>query len=158
MFSRVLLFSIAVCLGSCQADSRGLSESLLPPMDTIIDYHKLDELPLFVSCGELTTKFDRELCTRDSLYVKIAVPLLSETFYSSQSMNSSIQVRLLVSKKGEMSLHEVQPQNALDSLPNFKKSLEKVLKGIEPLKPAIKNGQAVKVIYNLPIDFIMESS
>ena len=156
MFSRVLLFSMIVCLGSCQADSRGLSESLLPPMDTIIDYHKLDELPLFVNCGELTTKFDRELCTRDSLYVKIAVPLLSETFYSSQSINTSIRVRLLVSKKGKLSLHEIQPENALDAIPYFKNSLVQVLEGIEPLKPAIKNGQAVKVIYNLPIDFIME--
>lgn len=156
MFSRVLLFSILLFIGSCQSDSRGLSDALLPPMDTIVDYHKLDELPLFSSCGDLSTKFERELCTRDSLYFKIALPLLSDTFYSAQTINTSIQVRLLVSKKGEMSLHEVQPQNALDSLPNFKKSLEKVLKGIEPLKPAIKNGQAVKVIYNLPIDFIME--
>ncbi len=128
----------------------------LPPLDTVVDYNKIDKLPLFKGCKVFSDKFERELCTRDSLYLAIAIPLLSHEFSSPVSVNLNVDVRLLVDKEGEISLFKIEPESIKETLPMLPERLELIIEHLPTVYPAVKQGQAITVFYTLPIHFKSE--
>lgn len=133
-----------------------IEKSFLPPLDTVVDYNKIDKLPLFKGCKVFSDKFEQELCTRDSLYLAIAIPLLSHEFSSPTSMDQNVNVKLLVDKQGEISLFKIEPESIENILPMLPRRLELIVEDLPSVYPAIKRGQAITVYYTLPIHFKTE--
>lgn len=144
-------FLLLLCY-SCTYVSENISKKMLPPMDTVIDYHKIDALPIHESCADQSSKFNQDRCTRDTLYRSVALPLLMLDLKSEQKVNQKVSVKLLVDKKGKISLYEILPKNGLDVVPGLEDELKEIIQNLPSLKPAKKKGQNISVYYNLPLN------
>ena len=149
-WTRVLLV-VFFLFSSCDRMGEKLQKKVLPPMDTLVDYHKIDLLPLHPGCNSESSKFDQERCTRDSLYRSVALPLLMMDFKVDHPVNTEVMIRLLVDKQGRVSMHEVLPKDGLSKVPGLYDSVKQVVNDLPTMKPAIKKGQAIRVYYNLPL-------
>ena len=157
MHNKLICFIFLMFLSSCFLNTDGAVENkFLPPLDTVVDYNKIDKLPLFKGCTVFSDKFEQELCTRDSLYLAIAIPLLSHEFSSSVAMNQNVDVRLLVDKQGAISLFKIEPASIEKTLPMLPERLKLIIEDLPTVYPAVKQGQAITVYYTLPIHFKTE--
>lgn len=145
-FAFIFLF-----LTACEQPKRDLANYLLKPLDTVVDYQKLDALPEYPNCSS-DSKYESEWCTRDSLYKSIALPLLERKFYSDKPLQMNLEIKILVNKQGQAQLFEVKPSGILESLPEFYQVLEQTILDLPKLKPAVKQGKAVDVYYRLPVN------
>ncbi len=157
MRNKLFCFIFLMFLSSCFLNTDSVVENkFLPPLDTVVDYNKIDKLPLFKGCKVFSDKFEQELCTRDSLYLAIAIPLLSQEFSSPVAINENVDVRLLVDKHGEISLFKIEPISIEETFPVLPERLESIIDNLPKVYPAVKQGQAITVYYTLPIHFRTE--
>jgi len=155
-WTRVLLI-LFFLFSSCERMGEVLQKKVLPPMDTLVDYHKIDLLPLHPGCSSEISKFDQERCTRDSLYRSVALPLLMMDFKVDKYVNTKVLIKLLVDQEGKVTMHEVIPKNGLEEVPGLFDAVQQVVNELPAMKPAIKKGQAIRVYYNLPLVLNTES-
>lgn len=146
-----LLFLLSTII-SCKDIS--FQRKNIQPIDTVIDFSKVDTAPFFKECNELLSNEKRK-CFGAYLHDKIANELMEFPFETKDSIDEEIKVILLINNTGKVTLLEIQASDfVMEKLPNLVPILRKATENLLELEPATKRGIPVSTQYTLPIKII----
>lgn len=127
------------------------SKKEIQPLDTIINFTKVDVSPSFTICNQLLDDAKTN-CFREQMHKKITENLLNFSFTTEKPINETITVVLLINNKGVVSLQEFQSSSFVKAeIPNLRHCIETSIADLPKLSPAIKRGIPVATQYTLPI-------
>lgn len=117
-----------------------------------LNWTEVDEYPNFKSCAQLNLKSERKQCFSTTLSNRISTYLSSKNLRVTKVVSDTVIASLLISNNGTVSLDSLkvtplfrQQVPAIDSLVNH------VIRDMPTLLPAIKRGQKVTSVIQLPI-------
>lgn len=120
-------------------------------LDSIINFSKVDVSPSFSECDSLLDNAKTD-CFRNTIRSKIANELTKHKIKIKNSVDETIQVHLLISTKGKVSLQKISASKTIESeIPNLDSLLKITVEKLPKLTPANKRGIPVNTQYQLPI-------
>ncbi|OSY87488.1 hypothetical protein WH52_11525 [Tenacibaculum holothuriorum] len=148
---RFLIFIILITTSSCDKFSSSKKKAK-PELTTIIDFSKVDISPTFYRCKDYEN-VQKIKCFRDGIYKRINRVLQSkELQILDESINEKIEVRLLISNQGKVSIKDINASEfILEAIPSIDSLLHIAVKRIPVLHPAYKKDIPVATEYMLPI-------
>lgn len=148
---RFLIFIILITTSSCDKFSSSKKKTK-PELTTVIDFSKIDVSPTFYTCKNYDNVQKRK-CFRDGIYKRINRVLQSkELQVLGASVNEEIEVRLLISNQGKVSIKSINASEfILEAIPSIDSLLHIAVKRIPLLHPAYKKDIPVATEYMLPI-------
>lgn len=153
MLRVVFIFVIALSINSCDflKKNTGLNLSKFS-IDTIVDYNKVDEFPVFPNCKSLIDTDKKNRCFINNLYNHFSNDLLKETFGVPECTNETVLVKILIDAKGKSSLVSIESSDLIaNAIPRLNQILESSVQSVPDLFPATKQGIPVSTIFELPI-------
>lgn len=128
------------------------SEAILKEELQTFNWNDVDEYPSFSVCDSSATKQERKFCFENTLTTYITAYLQKDTIVVTQDINDTIHLQLQVSRKGLLSLVDIQVDSlTIQEIPNIKALLAQSLDSLPKIFPALKRGQQVKTEFKLPI-------
>lgn len=145
-----LLFFSFVLFVSCDYFSSSKNRNA-QPLDTIVDFTKVDVSPSFKMCDKLIDDAKTK-CFRANIHQQLTKNFKQIELTTEEDFNELINVNLLIDKQGEVSLKEITTSDLLQKLlPDLEVCIEKSISSLPKLSPAIKRGIPVTTQYKLPI-------
>lgn len=149
---RVIIFLIFVfCFCSCDYFSFKRKKNL-QALDTIVDIHSVDIFPSFKVCDSIIEKAEKEGCFRNTVYQEITNSLAKQDIKVKRDIDEIVQVVIAVHTNKAISLKSMEAsQKVYEEIPDIKKILEKSIRELPEVFPAIKRSIPVTSEYTLPI-------
>ena len=134
-----------------------LKKQEIPQLDTIVDFTSVDLSPSFSICDSLVDKSKKSDCFRNTIHQKIGEELQQFSLKSSDSINETVILDLIINSKGKISFDNLETSSALKSqFPELDSLLEVSISNLPKIYPAIKRGIPVTTKYQLPIQIMIE--
>lgn len=152
MFYRfVTIIITALVLVSCEFyKKKNIDTNSL--INTNITYNSVDVFPLFPGCENVENEDNDQRCSKTKLAEYIYSALSENEIVTSESINGKVNVTLLISNKGKVSLESiVASEKLMNQIPNIEVLISDALEKLPILKPAIKRGVLVNTKVILPI-------
>ena len=128
------------------------TESQIILVDSILDLSSVDVYPSFPACDSLIDSKLINACFKIQMHKYLSKELRTQMFNTTEYIDDTIQVRLLVNAYGETELLGFNtPPKIEKTLPSLDSVIHKSFQNIPRIRPALKRGVPVSVIYNLPI-------
>jgi hypothetical protein len=122
------------------------------PMDTIVDYSTVDELPVFPKCTSLVDTTEKNRCFVNNLYNHFSESLLRKTFRISEGIHETVVVKIRIDKKGVVSLMSIESSHKVkEAIPTLENRIQETVVSLPKLFPALKRGIPVQTVFELPI-------
>ena len=148
-------FIIFIFLGllSCDFLKENLfTESQTISVDTIIDLSSVDVYPSFPACDSLIDSKLINACFKIQIHQYLSKELSTQIFNTTEYIDDTIQVLLLVNAYGKTELLGLNtPPKIQKTLPSLDSVIRESFQNIPRIRPALKRGVPVSVMYNLPI-------
>ncbi len=116
------------------------------------NWNQVDQYPVFENCLNFNDINQKNNCFVETITDKLRYNLSDNDLVLNRTLIDTIFLVLKIDKKGIM---EIQNMKISDENINYKdiisSSFENTIKDLPKLYPAIKRGQEVDVIFNLPI-------
>ncbi len=120
-------------------------------IDTIIDFTRVDVSPSFDNCKNLLDEAKTN-CFRNEIQKRIAESLKQHHFTTENILNEVVLIDVLINNKGEFILLNISStENLKSELPKLDSLLQKSIKDLPEVSPAIKRGIPVTTQYQLPV-------
>ncbi|MBA6155899.1 hypothetical protein H3Z83_05110 [Tenacibaculum sp. S7007] len=119
--------------------------------DTIVDFTRVDVSPSFNKCKNL---FDdaKTNCFRNEIQKRIAISLKQHHFVTENFIDEVVFLDVFITNKGEFRFLNTSSTESLKvELPKLDSILQKSVKDLPRISPAIKRGIPVSTQYQLPI-------
>ena len=116
------------------------------------DWNDVDQYPVFENCLEINNIKNKNNCFVETITISFRENLKTNDLVLNRTLIDTVRMVLKVNKIGEISIENIiiSEQNN-----NYKEiiseSFENTVSSLPKLYPAIKRGQEVDVIFNLPI-------
>ena len=156
MFYRLLFcVSLIFICTSCK-NSLVTEDDSKAPLDTIIDFTKVDVSPSFKICKKLLDKAKTD-CFRVNIQKYFIKKLKKLSLTAENHINETVYVVLKVDENGKGSLKKLILTDEIAShFPEMNISIEKMITDLPKLSPALKRGIPVTTEYKLPIHIVVE--
>lgn len=128
------------------------SEDLLEEELKTFNWNEVDTFPTFSSCDSITGKEDSKACFQNTLVQNVNAFLQSQNLVVDNDINDTIKLKLIIDNKGILVVDtiELNPETEYQ-IPEIDSLLRQSLKEIPKIYPAIKRGQQVTTVFELPI-------
>ena len=145
--------SLFLVLTSCDFLKEKLfMETEFISVDTIVDLSTVDVYPSFTACDSLIDSKRINACFEVQLHQYISKGLYAQKFTTTEDIEGTIQLQLLVNSYGQTELLQANiPYLIKKTLPNLDSVIRKSFENLPRMRPALKRGVPVSVLYNLPI-------
>jgi len=122
-------------------------------MDTIVNYNKVDELPVFPICKHLIDTDKKNRCFINNLYNHFAESLLKHTYDVPKYVNETVLVKIKINYNGEAELSEIRSSELIkEYIPKLDSIINERIESLPIFVPsAIKRGIPVSTVFELPI-------
>lgn len=156
MFYRFLFsFLVLISCTSCTGVSFTKSDKNIA-LDTIIDFTKVDVSPSFKICERLLDDA-KTICFRNNIQQYFIRKLQNLSLVSESRVDENIALVLKIDAHGEVSLKELLLTETISKhFPKINIAIEKMVKNLPNLSPALKRGIPVNTEYTLPIHIVVE--
>ena len=151
---QISVFLLCMMLLSCEyfKVKKTSSEAILNEELQTFNWNEVDVYPSFSVCDSSVTKTERRLCFEKTLAFYITRNLQKDTIVVTQDITDTINLQLLISEKGLLSLVHMEVDSVTnEEIPNIKLLLSQSIDSLPKIFPAIKRGQQVKTEFKLPI-------
>ncbi|OEK07769.1 hypothetical protein A8C32_14860 [Flavivirga aquatica] len=151
---KICFFLFLLILTSCEYFNvkKTSSEIILKEELESFNWNDVDEYPSFPFCDSSTTKEERKVCFQETLTMHITGFLEQEVIVVTQDINDTISLYFEASKEGELSLLKSKIDSlTINEIPNIETLFSESLKTLPKIFPAIKRGQQVTTVFELPI-------
>jgi hypothetical protein len=126
-------------------------------LDTIVDFNSVDFSPSFKECDSLVDKAQKSDCFRSTIHKKIGEELQKHSLTIKESIDETIFVDILITKKGVVIFKEItSTENLKQQLPVLDSLLRQSIPKLPYIYPAIKRGIPVNTMYKLPIRILLK--
>ena len=152
--NRLCFFLVCLALYSCEYFNvkKITPEAILKEELRTFNWDEVDTYPSFTACDSFSAKHEQKQCFEHVLRMHIMSNLQEEMIVVTQDINDTLNLRFLVSEKGDLTLEEVQLDSiTIKEIPNIKELLFKSLDSLPEIFPAVKRRQKVKSEFKLPI-------
>lgn len=150
-----LLVVVCICI-SCDKFSYSKNKDL-QVMDSLVDFTSVDFYPSFTECDSLIDKTKNSDCFRNTIHTKIGEELQKYPLTVKDSINEIVYVDVLINADGNIIFKEIMSSEKLkQQLPIFDSILQKSIKNLPKIHPAIKRGIPVTTKYRLPIKVLLK--
>lgn len=148
---KIHFFLLLIVLVSISCNNLTTSKNKTLPLDTIIDYTKVDVSPAFISCDHLEGS-KKSACFENELRVKVYKELHQHDFFVREDINETVVLTIQITSKGKINLKKIQSSSTIKSeLPELEEILKKTIENMPVIIPAFKKGIPVVTEYTLPI-------
>ncbi|WP_439151311.1 hypothetical protein [Winogradskyella sp.] len=128
------------------------SEDLLEEELKTFNWNEVDTYPTFSSCDSITIKEDSKTCFQNTLVESVNDFLETQNLVVVSDVNDTIKLRLVIDNKGSLLVDNIDLNPETEyQLPELDSLLRQSLKEIPRIYPAIKRGQQVTTVFELPI-------
>ncbi len=144
---------IVLTLVSCDFSAKRIGFSFMKTeIDTLINYTKVDELPVFPECKNLIDTDKKNRCFINHLYNHFADSLLKHTFGVSGYVDETVIVRIKIDARGNASLDGIQSSDLIKrDIPKLDSIINESIATLPIFFPAIKTAIPVSTVFELPI-------
>jgi hypothetical protein len=128
------------------------SKDLLEEELQTFNWNAVDTYPTFSSCDSITAKEESKLCFQNTLLIHVNQFLEQQNIVVSEDVNDTITLKIIINNKGILEVESIdyKPETTIQ-IPEIDSLLRQSLKGIPKIYPAIKRGQQVTTVFELPI-------
>jgi hypothetical protein len=121
-------------------------------IDTLVNYTRVDELPVFPACKNLIDTAKKNRCFINNLYNHFADSLLKHTFAVPVCINETVTVKIHIDSSGKALLSEIQSSDLIKKyIPKLESITKESIESLPLFFPAIKRGIPVSTVFELPI-------
>ena len=148
------VFLLILLLTSCDYFNvkKTSSEAILKEELETFNWNDVDEYPSFSVCDSVLSKDKKTQCFQETITNNIISFLQDEKIVVTQDVNDTIRLGFQVSKVGDLLLNRSEIDSlTVREIPNIRALLDKSLKTLPKIYPAIKRGQQVTTEFDLPI-------
>lgn len=150
----IALFLILLFVTSCSyfENKKVHSKDLLEEELKTFNWNEVDTYPTFSSCDSITIKEDSKACFQNTLVQSVNNFLENQNLVVADDVNDTIRLRLIINNMGilEVDHIDLNPETEYQ-IPEIDSLLRQSLKEIPKIYPAIKRGQQVTTVFELPI-------
>jgi hypothetical protein len=150
----VALILILLFVSSCSyfEKQKVHSEDLLEEELKTFNWNEVDTYPTFSSCDSIMIKEDSKLCFQNTLVESVNRFLENQNLVVAGDVNDTIKLRLIIDKKGELEIDQIDLNPETEyQIPEIDSLLRQSLNEIPKIYPAIKRGQQVTTVFELPV-------
>jgi hypothetical protein len=154
MKNSFLLLVVTILLSSCQffETEKIPSETFYASELETIDWHDVDQYPLFTDCEESSEKEIQKSCFETTLTSRMYQSISDQSLVSSQKIIDTLLLTMLVSQDGVLSIKELK----IDSItrrdfPKLERLILNAVDSMQLVAPAYKRGIPVKTEFTLPV-------
>ena len=128
------------------------SEDLLEEELQTFNWKEVDTYPTFDNCDSITVKEDSKMCFQNTLITNVNKFLADQNIIVSNDVNDTIRLKIIINNTGflEVESIKIQPETLIE-IPEIDSLLRQSLKSIPKIYPAIKRGQQVTTVFELPV-------
>ena len=128
------------------------SEDLLEEELQTFNWKEVDTYPTFDNCDSITVKEDSKMCFQNTLITNVNKFLADQNLVVSNDVNDTIRLKIIINNTGflEVESIKIQPETLIE-IPEIDSLLRQSLKSIPKIYPAIKRGQQVTTVFELPV-------
>ena len=128
------------------------TEDIVSQEREAIDWTAVDEYPSFDDCENLVEKLERKQCFEHTIRSHVNQFLSEQMIVVSEDVEDTISIKLMVDKRGEISVLEIKSKPETQfAIPTIDSLLTKSIASLPKIYPAIKRGQHVKTEFVLPV-------
>jgi hypothetical protein len=150
----IALILILLFVASCShfEKQKVHSEDLLEEELKTFNWNEVDTYPTFSSCDSITKKEDSKLCFQNTLVESVNRFLEGQKLVVVGDVNDTIKLRLIIDNKGLLEINQIDLNPETEyQIPEIDSLLRQSLKEIPKIYPAIKRGQQVTTVFELPV-------
>ena len=148
----IFYFLFISCEFDIKIDKKITADEFIKEELKSFDWNDVDQYPVFESCLNINNLKNKNNCFVETITDSFTVNLKTNNLVLNRTLIDTVRMILKVDKMGKISI-----QNLIISDQNNKykevitKSFQNTVSGLPKLYPAIKRGQEVDVIFNIPI-------
>jgi len=143
----ILVVVLAGLLYSCDFATENTSKT------AVIDYARVDEVPLFLACKDLKDEFAKKNCFYEAVHDHLKNTLKTYNFISKKPIaRAKLMLYIEIGLDGKVSLYKIEMSEDLKAiLPKLTEVIGQSIVTFPVLKPAKKKGMSVVSRYKIPI-------
>lgn len=146
------LISCFLLVTSCTYIEKYTKKEVVQVVDTVIDFSKVDALPVFPKCKEIPSREKQGICFQIEMSSYIYALFQEYELLINQEINDTVFVKLIVDVNGFTKLSSIKMDSTTKQLvPEFDSILRISLQKLPKLEPAIKRDVPVATEFTLPI-------
>ncbi|WP_299114558.1 hypothetical protein [uncultured Winogradskyella sp.] len=128
------------------------SKDLLEEELQAFNWNDVDTYPTFSNCDSITAKEDSRLCFQNTLLTSVNHYLEVQNIIVTEDVNDTIRLKLIIDNKGLLEVESIAVKSETQiQIPEIDSLLRESLKTIPKIYPAIKRGQQVTTVFELPV-------
>ncbi len=148
------LFLIVLLCFSCNyfVKEKVNSQDILEEELQAFNWNDVDVYPTFDGCDSITNKQEKKMCFETILVNEVHTFLNQQNLITSEDVNDTITLKFQIDKKGRLKVNsiKVRPETK-EQIPEIDSLLRQSVVGIPKIYPAIKRGQQVTTVFEMPI-------
>jgi hypothetical protein len=152
--NRIVFLFLIILFTSCDyfEKKKVNSEDLLKEELQTFNWNDVDTYPTFSNCDSITNKDESKTCFQNTLLTNVNLYLEHQNLVVSDNVNDTIRLKLVIDSKGMLEVESisVKPETEFQ-IPEIDSLLRESLKSIPKIFPAIKRGQQVTTVFELPV-------
>lgn len=126
-------------------------------IDTNVDTTLVDTPPSFDVCNSFIDKKEKTDCFRKTIHQEISKSLLSENIQVKKTIDETVNVVITIHSNKNITLKKIEASKKLyEQIPEFKEMIQKAIRNLPKVYPAIKRSIPVTSEYRLPISIAIK--
>ena len=148
----ISFFLLNSCEFDFKIDKKISKDEFLQEELKSFNWNEVDQYPVFENCLELDKILEKNNCFVETITNDFRNNLRKNNLVLNRTLIDTVNMILKVNKTGEISIESlnVSDQN-INYMDIISKSFDNTVLNLPKIYPAIKRGQQVDVIFNLPI-------
>jgi len=148
----ISFFLLNSCEFDFKIDKKISKDEFLKEELKSFNWNEVDQYPVFENCLELDKILEKNNCFVETITNDFRNNLRKNNLVLNRTLIDTVNMILKVNKTGEISIESlnVSDQN-INYMEIISKSFDNTVLNLPKIYPAIKRGQQVDVIFNLPI-------
>ena len=148
----ISFFLLNSCEFDFKIDKKISKDEFLQEELKSFNWNEVDQYPVFDNCIELDNILEKNNCFVETITNDFRNNLRKNNLVLNRTLIDTVNMILKVNKTGEISIESlnVSDQN-INYMEIISKSFDNTVLNLPKIYPAIKRGQQVDVIFNLPI-------
>ncbi|MUU78696.1 hypothetical protein [Winogradskyella endarachnes] len=152
--NRIVCLLILLFATSCNyfEKKKVTPEDILEEELQTFNWNDVDTYPTFTSCETITAKEESKICFQNTLIAGVNSYLEAQKIVVANDVFDTIKMNIVIDKQGVLEVDSIiaHPET-LREIPQIDSLLRESLKSIPKIFPAIKRGQQVTTVFELPV-------
>ena len=148
----ILCFLFVSCEFNFQFDKKITVDEFISEELKSFNWNDVDQYPVFENCLEINSEKNKNNCFVETITSSFRENLKTNNLVLNRTLIDTVRMVLKVNKIGKISIENITISDQNNKYKEvITKSFENTVSSLPKLYPAIKRGQEVDVIFNIPI-------